>query len=128
MQDDGKMYRELDVLLMCRKEPCMPEGMCERIIAAAVRCEETRRFAVIEPRAQSLWESVLRDFTEMLYIPRPAYVFATLLVMGVSMGTYSDYLSASAGFLPGVTTDELSGFMSIEDRFVATEFLNGDTL
>jgi hypothetical protein len=116
------VYSDLESVLMRRRQPQIPEGLSERIIAAMVRFEEDKKSQAPRASVQRIWSALIRDFSEMLYIPRPAYVFATLLVMGISVGTYSDYIGSS--FLPGVTTDELSSFMKIEDRFVASEFLS----
>jgi hypothetical protein len=122
MRDESMVYSDLESVLMRRRQPQIPEGLSERIIAAMVRFEEDKKSQAPRASVQRIWSALIRDFSEMLYIPRPAYVFATLLVMGISVGTYSDYIGSS--FLPGVTTDELSSFMKIEDRFVASEFLS----
>lgn len=126
MPDDIMQYRELDLFLMRRKRPAVPEGLSERIIAAAMRYEAEQHNKVVGAKTDTLWHGLMRAFGEMLYVPRPAYVIATVLVMGISLGVYGDALSA--GFMPGITTDELSSFMRIEDRFVASEFLNGGSL
>lgn len=125
MPDNVMPFLDLDILLMRRKNPVMPQGLSERIIAAAVRYE-SEIYKNYEVSSGGFFNAVTHAFSQMLYVPRPAYVLATVLVMGVSLGVYGDALSM--GLMPGITTDELSSFMRIEDRFVASEFLSGDSL
>lgn len=122
-------FTDLDAFLLARARPVAPEGLSERIIAAAARAEAARPAvrggglsAILRRRAAALAGAL----EEWLYIPRPAYALAAMLVIGLAMGVYSDYLDDA--LLPGVTTNEISTFLSIDDRFVASEFLEGVTL
>jgi hypothetical protein len=123
---DNVMNRDLDILLLKRQAPKVPEGLSERIIAAAIRADEERRTAGVKAGWRVFWAGLLAELDDMIAIPRPAYVMAMMLVIGLSMGTYSDYIDNS--FLPSLTTDDISTFMTIEDRFVANEFLGGGSL
>ena len=120
------MNRDLDALLMMRKTPAVPAGLSERIIAAAIRADEERRTSGVKAGWRVFWAGIAAELDDMIAIPRPAYALAMLLVVGLSMGTYSDYIDTS--LLPGLTTDDISTFMTIEDRFVANEFLGGGGL
>jgi hypothetical protein len=124
---DNLNFNELDALLMKRKAPEVPYGLSERIIAAAMRADEQKRLKPEgRPRFVLFVTEVLKELEEMLAIPRPAYVLAMLLVVGLTIGTYGEYIDTT--FLPGLTTNDISSFMSIDDRFVATDFLKGTSL
>lgn len=126
MQDDV-MFKDLDAILMTRRTPEVPMGLSERIIAAAARADEQMR---MNPEAQKRgrWLTFLKELStemeDLLAIPKPALVIASLLVLALSAGTYTEYVNAS--LMPGVTTNDLSTFMSIDDRFVASEFLGSE--
>jgi hypothetical protein len=124
---DKNAFGALDAVLMRRSAPPVPAGLSERIIAAAMRAEEAARMAPgrlpFYGRAWIFIREFSEEMNEMLAIPRPAYVLAGLMLLSVSAGVYSDYIATS--FIPGVTTDEISTFMSIDDRFVASDFIKG---
>jgi hypothetical protein len=126
MRDDGIQDRELVQILTVRRTPAMPEGLSERVIAACVRLEQEKIVIQRSAGTRPWMPAILQDFSEMFFIPRPAAVFATLLVVGLSLGAQSAALDNR--LMPGMTPDELAGFMRIEDRFVAYEFLSGETL
>ena len=119
------MFEGLDAVLARRRSPIIPEGLSERIIAASFRVQPER-----EAVGKGCWRKAIGSFfdelADFVAVPRPAYVMALMLVLGLSMGLYSDYLDTS--FLPGVSTSDLSTFMRIDDRFVAYDFLHGASL
>lgn len=87
MQDD-----RLDKILKTRAVPSAPYGMAEQIIAmAASMPRETTRIIKLP---QASWYA---ELLQQLMIPKPAVVFACLLVLGivigVDMGTPADAAS-----------------------------------
>lgn len=88
MQDD-----RLEKLLNTRATPRAPYGMAEQIIAmAASMPRETTRVIKLP---QASWYA---DLLQQLMIPKPALVFACMLVLGIvigiDMGTPADAASS----------------------------------
>lgn len=105
----------LDKILKARKTPDAPAHLSAQIIAAAARTPQTVADTAVGAAGLKGW---IADLQSMLFIPKPAYALAVALLIGFSLGLSGEMFS----LLPGVTTDELSSFMLIEDRFVASEF------
>lgn len=70
MKDD-----ELHQLLHQRHRPPVSSGLAERIIRASLHV----------PQKQSLWQWVC-GLLEEFHSPKPAYAFASLLLLGVFIG------------------------------------------
>jgi len=105
---------------MKRKAPDVPSHLSAQIIAAAARMEQGVKSEV---KSEGSYLAVLlSDIRAMLVVPRPAYAMAFVLVIGLSLGAMGSVESIA----PGGATGELSSFMLIEDRFVASEFTGGE--
>ncbi len=108
------MFDDLDKILEMRAAPAAPSNLSARIIDHAARIPQqavrARDFGL-----RALWDELL----EMLSLPAPAYAFALVLVLGLGVGALADM----SYILPGITTNDLSDLMAIEDHFVAGEWL-----
>lgn len=110
------MFKELDQRLNMRDVPEAPEYLTRQIIAEAARVPQG---AIAATNAGFNIRRFWAELKDMVAIPAPAYAFAVVLVLGLSAGMMGDISS----ILPGLTTNELSGFMEINDGFIAGEWL-----
>ena len=115
--------RDMDLVMKSRFSPVAPAGMAARIMNAAREIEQEKPrlskeyvFALIE----AAYGEVSTLIEDALYIPRPAYALASVIAFGFVLGIYGADISAGAA----LSTQDLSSYMMIEDRFVATEFLS----
>jgi hypothetical protein len=119
-QDD-----ELKAVLSARDVPQAPPGLSTWIIA------ETQGMAQEKVRRgrlgwfdglRKVWRDLKYELFTGFYTPQPAFVMAVVLLLGFSIGMYGESFNVLWGAVPGITTDDLSGFMVIGDRFTAQEF------
>lgn len=111
MQDKA-IFDNLDDLLWMRRAPESSPDLGERIVAAAARRRQ-------RPGFFHFCSEFLSEFAGMLAIPRPAFALAVFLLLGLSTGLFVDRVSV----LPGLMPEDLAMFMTIDDRFVAGEWL-----
>lgn len=108
------MFDDLNKILETRAAPQAPTNLSARIIEQAARTPQSAP-ALKGFDLRGLWN----DFQEMIAIPAPAYAFAVMFVLGISAGVMGDI----SAVLPGLTTNDLSDFMMINDSFTAGEWL-----
>ncbi len=110
------MFKELDQILNMRNAPEAPEYLARQIIAQAAGMPQG---AVAATKARFDIGRFWAELKDMVAIPAPAYAFAVVLVLGLGAGMVGDI----SVVLPGLTTNELSGFLEINDGFIAGEWL-----
>lgn len=106
-------FEELDYLLRQRRTEEASSDLCERIVVAAARREQR---GGASRRSSS---GFFAELSAMLAVPKPVFAMAVFLLIGFSAGFFAD----GFGVLPDLTPEDLAGFMVIEDRFVAGEWL-----
>ena len=115
---------DLDKVMASRFVPAAPSGMAARIANAALEVEQEvpgkRRAKGRAVKGGGFIAELGGLFEDIFYVPRPAYALAVLVVFGFVLGVYGADVSAVAA----LTTQDLSSYMVIDDRFVATEFLS----
>lgn len=111
MQDETT-FEELDILLRRRRVPEPSSDLVARIVAAA---DQRRQ----KPGFFHYFSEFVSEFGAMLAVPKPAFALAAFLLIGLSAGLFVDRFSV----LPRLTPEDLAMFMTIEDRFVAGEWL-----
>ena len=110
------MFKDIEQILMRRAVADAPEYLARQIIAAAAREQQGEVVSFKPALAKTgLWA----ELKDMLSVPAPAYAFAFMLVLGVGVGFFGDVSYA----LPGMTTNDLSDIMAINDSFTAGEWL-----
>ncbi len=117
-------HDDLDNALHARFVPPSPRGLSAWIIAEAQDMpQEQGGLGWCLSRTRWICD-VWQDARGALCLPQPAFVLTIFLFLGVSMGIYGEFFDV----VPGLTTDDLSGFMLIEDRFLAAEFWEAGAL
>lgn len=93
MNDD----RELDRILSKREMVSPASNLSSRIVAAAKSRQNI-----------SIWDRFVNEIMEMLLIPRPAYVLAAFLVIGlfIGLGVESDSAASVQDWLSFAEIDE----------------------
>lgn len=112
MRDDIMFDEDLGRLLRLRRVPEPSADLAGRIVAAAAHRGQRRGFF-------AYCAGFAAEFASMLAVPRPAFALAVFLLIGLSTGIFADNVSV----LPGMTPEDLATFMTIDDRFVAGEWL-----
>ena len=90
--------KELDALLSKRSVPEMRSNLEHRIIQASLKPAPEERG--ILGGIKSFMETISRNFV----IPQPALVMTLVLLCGVIMGGYSDYITEYAGYTAASTS------------------------
>lgn len=102
--------KRLSGLLETRRSPSVPEGLNERIIAAAYRADKV----TVQSRGVNFWD----ELSQLFLIPRPAYAFAVMVCLGITLGFLMDVSSSGADVL---TFENLGTFMSVETAWSLEE-------
>ena len=121
MNQDG----DLDVVLKARDEPRAPTGLSAWIIAETQDMPQERARAGQWPwfdDALKVWADVKYEVFGGFVSPQPVFALVLVLVFGFSIGIYGESFNVLWGAVPGLTTDDLSGFMVIGDSFTAQNF------
>jgi len=119
---DNIEFDTLDNILLQRQIPEIPEGLAQRIIIQAQQKQAKAR--VRKPAAQNIWQTFLDHVQTILFLPKPVYLVIVFLGLGLWIGVLgSNAESLADTVLPSMTPYELASFMTIEDRFVAGEWL-----
>jgi len=111
------MFSDLDQILKMRKTPDVPEGLSARIVAAAAHRSQNLGLDDDAYGLAAFWT----DIQSMFKIPAPAFAFGVfvLFMLGMVVGSSADLINV----LPGITQDQLAGFMFIDDGFVVGEWV-----
>lgn len=96
---------DIDMILKNRRVPHSPEGLSERIIAASYRADEVQ---AVPSRAGSV--GFFAEISRLFIIPKPAYAFAVLFVIGVISGAQIDLSITSDSHL----SDDFSGLIQMD--------------
>ncbi|MCC6597269.1 MAG: hypothetical protein IT559_00570 [Alphaproteobacteria bacterium] len=116
MQDD-EIEKMLDRALRNRHVPQAPVHLAHAIVAAAST----------HPQAGGgLRRAVggfFAEFGRLFAIPRPVFALAVFLLLGLSAGIFMDTSSMFPALMPELMPEDLAGFLTIDDRFVAGEWL-----
>ncbi|MCB9983527.1 MAG: hypothetical protein H6861_07645 [Rhodospirillales bacterium] len=116
-----KMFDDLDQLLKVRKKPEVPEYLSARIVAAAHRHSQE----ALASRGAAGWRAwpqrMLAGVQARLSVAQAAYALAGLVVfvVGIELGVQAD----SASIFSGLSVGDLAEFMTIDDNFVAAEWV-----
>jgi hypothetical protein len=116
---------EFNTLLKTRDEPRAPAGLNAWIIAETQEMAQDKVIAGRWPwfdEVLSVWADLKYELFGGLVSPQPAFALALALFFGFSVGIYGESFNVLWGAVPGLTTDDLSGFMFIGDSFTAQEF------
>lgn len=107
---------DIDDILKTRRVPQAPEDMNARIIARAHRIDRKKSQTAVKASY-----GIFSEIGRLFVIPKPAYAFATLFVVGIISGAQFD-LTIS---LDTYTSLDVSGFLEVDgvwsDEFLASE-------
>jgi hypothetical protein len=82
IKDAGKDDAGLQALLRLRAEPVMPEGLEARIVAIAARTAQKKN----KIWGRTVIHAWLFELSQMFMIPKPAYAFSAVLIIGLVIG------------------------------------------
>ncbi len=117
-----ELFGDMAKILVQRRTPAPPDDLSTRIIRNALAQTRPARkeLSGLWTEFQAFWE----ELGSMLFLPKPAIAFASLLVLGIAISFWTRHVDSIAQtVLPNMTPYDLASFMIIEDRFVAGEWL-----
>lgn len=119
--DDDK----LEIYLRARRVPSPPDGLSTRIINS-VLAEEQRaarhkqRYGVWA-RLRTVGAVIAADISENFMLPRPAYAFAMMLIIGLTLGMNSERLGLVSPANAAGT--DISTFMMVDESFTPNDLM-----